>query len=228
MSSNVKRIECDVDEIMNQPVVKIYVLKSVMKKMIANNIKFPQNLTDEYKNIPGSSKMKNDVYKSMKKLNKKNEDLITFIGLKYNEYKYVGDEQVSDVKIMMAKENNRLKTLTQSEVVEFMGIKQKAKAFCWNAYFQKLSWLDTKVVQEQFKIFKKSIKNGELKCMEYNNVEHKFNGITWYSLVFQSTTEGEDQIDIGAVVIFRFMVSGFAYHFSKKTNRDAMFAYVNK
>ena len=64
--------------------------------------------------------------------------------------------------------------------------------------------------------------------MEYNNVEHTLNGITWYSLVFQSTTEGEDQIDIGAFAIFRYMVGGFAYHFTKKENRDSMFKWVNK
>ena len=72
MSSTLKMKECEVGEVMNHVEVKIYVLKSVMKKMIANSIKFPQNLIDEYKNIFGSSKLKNDVYKSMKKHNKKN------------------------------------------------------------------------------------------------------------------------------------------------------------
>ncbi len=223
MSSALKQMECAVGEMMNHPEVKIYVLKSVMIKMIKHSIKFPQNLTDEYKNIPGSSKIKNDVYKSMKKHNNKNEDLNNIIKEKYNEYKYVGDEKTARVMTPNGE------ALTRENIVKFMGEKQKAKAFCWNHHLKDLTWLDTEHVKEQFKDFKKMKKNGIVKCMEYNNVEHEFNGQTWYSLVVQDVDDDKNpQLDIGAFAIFRYMVSGFAYHFPKKTNRDAMFAYLNK
>lgn len=222
MSSTLKEMECAVGEMMNHPEVKIYVLKSVMIKMIKNSIKFPQNLTDEYKSIPGSSEIKNKVYKSMKKHNKKNEDLNNIIKEKYNEYKYVGDEKTA--KVMTP--NGEL--LSRCCIVKFMGEKQKAKAFCWNQQRRELTWLDTEHVKEQFKAFKKMKKNGIVKCMEYNNVEHEFNGQTWYSLVVQDVNDEGNPMDIGAFAIFRYMVSGFAYHFVKKENRDAMFAYLNK
>ena len=210
-------------EMMNQAEVKIYVLKSVMNKMIANNIRFPKKLTDEYKNIPLCTHSKNLVYKSMKKLNKKNEDLINLIGIKYNEYKYVGDETTAPVM------NFNGDILTHEEIVEFMGYKQKAKAFFWNFCVKKLAWLDTEGIEQQFKVFKQARKGGLIKCMEHNNVEHEFNGLTWYSLVIQFVDEDENPpMDVGAVAIFRFLVSGWAYHFTKKTNRDAMFAYLNK
>ena len=222
MSSNLKHMECVVSEVMNHPEVKIYVLKSVMVKMIKQSIKFPQNLTDEYKNIPGSSNIKNKVYKSMKKHNKKNEDLNNIIKQKYNEYKYVGDEKTA--KVMTP--NGDL--LSHNGIVKFMGEKQKGKAFCWNFQRKELTWLDTEHVKEQFKSFKKMKKNGIVICMEYNNVEHEFNGQTWYSLVVQDVNDEGNPMDIGAFAIFRYMVSGFAYHFVKKENRDAMFAYLNK
>ena len=216
-----KEVNCD--EMMNQQEVKVYVLKSVMKKMIANSIRFPKNLTDEYKNIPLCTHQKNLVYKAMKKLNKKNEDLNNLIGQKYNEYKYVGDETTAIVMTPNGKE------LTREDIVEFMGYKQNAKAFYWNFCCQKLGWLDSKDIKQQFKVFKEAKNDDFIKCMEYNNVEHEFNGQTWYSLVIQFVDEDENPpMDVGAFAIFRFMVSGWAYHFSKKTNRDAMFAYLNK
>jgi len=223
MSSATITKEVTYGEMMNQQEVKVYVLKSVMTKMIANSIRFPKNLTDEYKNIPLCSHKKNLVYKTMKKLNKKNVDLNTLIGQKYNEYKYAGDEKTATIMTPNGE------PLSHNDIVEFMGYKQKAKAFCWNRQHQSLTWLDTEDVEEQFKAFKKMKKNGIIKCMEYNNVEHEFNGQTWYSLVVQDVNdERNPHIDIGAFAIFRYMVSGFAYHFSKKTNRDAMFAYLNK
>ena len=222
MKEALKEIECVGSELMNQPVVKIYVLKSVMNKMIKHSIIFPKNLTDEYKNIPGSSNFKNKVYKSMKKHNKKNEDLKELIILKYNEYKYVGDAKTA--RVMTS--NGEL--LSHNDIVEFMGEKHKGKAFCWNHHTKELIWSDTEHIKPQFKLFKKMKKNGIIKCMEYNNVEHEFNGQMWYSLVIQDVIDEKNPIDVGAFAIFRYMVSGWAYHFVKKENRDAMFAYLNK
>ena len=89
-------------------------------------------------------------------------------------------------------------------------------------------WVDPIQFKDEMKRYKNFIRDGRLVVKEYNNQEKKINNVSWYSLVIQNTKEEQNDICIGSLKLFRFMVSGFVYWFSSKTNRDNIYKWLNK
>jgi hypothetical protein len=164
------------------------------------------------------------------KLNENNKELLSYVKREFKEYKreykYIGDTELEDV--MCFSLDGEMGNDVVSSFPEF--IKQKDKAVCFS-YHQKLGqlmWVDPIQFKDEMKRYKNFIRDGRLVVKEYNNQEKKINNVSWYSLVIQNTKEEQNDICIGSLKLFRFMVSGFVYWFSSKTNRDNIYKWLNK
>ena len=128
-------IELPVNKLMTNERVKIYVLKSIMWRMIDRNIKLPKILIDEYKNIRITSYFKNDIYELMKKHNKNNEDLNYFIKEKYYYYKYYGYEKLANLI------KPDIESQSYNIIVRFNKKKQNTNLWSLNYSRNPLNWV---------------------------------------------------------------------------------------
>jgi hypothetical protein len=110
-------------------------------------------------------------------------------------------------------------------------IKTQAKTDIGFSYIQHIkdfSRFDSKEIGEQFKEFKGYMKDGKMRCIEENKQTHTLGSSHYYSMCFQELPLERNNIDYGALHVFRYHVSGYVYFFHSKKNRDKMFEYVSK
>jgi hypothetical protein len=200
-----------------------------MKRFLDKKMKVPpkviKNLKDAKEKLPKTFNTEELI-----KLNENNKELLSYVKREFKEYKreykYIGDTELEDV--MCFSLDGEMGNDVVSSFPEF--IKQKDKAVCFS-YHQKLGqlmWVDPIQFKDEMKRYKNFIRDGRLVVKEYNNQEKKINNVSWYSLVIQNTKEEQNDICIGSLKLFRFMVSGFVYWFSSKTNRDNIYKWLNK
>lgn len=139
--------------------------------------------------------------------------------------KYLGDTVINDTAVWTPE--GKIAEDCIDSFKQFIGEKGSAKAFTWHQTANEWQWVDDDFLNDQFKTFKKLVKAGKLHTKSVNNTVHELNGRKWYSLVIQPTddTDGENMC-IGSLKLFKYFVSGFVYWFSRETNRDAMFKYL--
>jgi hypothetical protein len=201
----------------------------IMKRFLDKKMKVPpkviKNLKDAKEKLPKTFNTEELI-----KLNENNKELLSYVKREFKEYKreykYIGDTELEDV--MCFSLDGEMGNDVVSSFPEF--IKQKDKAVCFS-YHQKLGqlmWVDPIQFKDEMKRYKNFIRDGRLVVKEYNNQEKKINNVSWYSLVIQNTKEEQNDICIGSLKLFRFMVSGFVYWFSSKTNRDNIYKWLNK
>lgn len=201
----------------------------VMKRFLDKKMKVPpkviKNLKDAKEKLPKTFNTEELI-----KLNENNKELLSYVKREFKEYKreykYIGDTELKDV--MCFSLDGEMGNDVVSSFPEFIKQKDKAVCFSYHQQLDQLMWVDPIQFKEQMKIFKNFIREGKLVIREYNNQEKKINNVSWYSLVVQNTKEEHNQICIGSLKLFRFMVSGFVYWFSSKTNRDNMYKWLNK
>ncbi len=116
---------------------------------------------------------------------------------------------------------------------KFMGVKNGAKIFTYHHRLNEWGRLDADIYKEQFKKYKKQIKNKTIVIDVENNDEHLLNGIKWYSLCIQKWDKDEDDygemnICRGSLDVFGDMISGYVYYFEKKADRDNAYNWLVK
>jgi len=111
-------------------------------------------------------------------------------------------------------------------------IKDKATILFYNEQMGRNSYLkkeDNPVWKVELKRFRKLVKEGKMEVNVHNNKDKTFEGKNFYQIVVQLL----DKDDLGgmspmAAMGFGELVSGWAYYFSRKGDRDAMFKYLSK
>jgi hypothetical protein len=78
------------------------------------------------------------------------------------------------------------------------------------------------------KRYRTFIKQHELVIQECNKGEGEINGKSWYCFVIQHKDENVNNICVGSMKLFRYMVSGYVYWFPNKSNRDSMFKWLSR
>jgi len=116
---------------------------------------------------------------------------------------------------------------------DFMGSKRGAKVFTYHKRFNEWSWLDEDVYKQQFKQYKKLIKNKDIVIDKENNNEHILNDFKWYSLCIQRWDKedddyGEMTLCKGSIDVFNYMISGYVYYFQSKIDRDTAYNWLVK
>lgn len=153
---------------------------------------------------------------------------------KYKRYKdidkYTGELPKSNIDYY---ENGSKVKSPLDKFGKFMGIKKGAKVFTYHKRFNEWSWLDAPVYKEQFKQYKKQIKNKTIVIDGENNDEHSLNGIKWYSLCIQKWDKEEDDygemtLCKGSLDLFGYMIDGYVYYFEKKADRDNAYNWLVK
>lgn len=119
------------------------------------------------------------------------------------------------------------------EFVKFMLSRQGAKIFTYNQRFNEFQWLDEIHYQSQFKEYKKLIKNKKIVINKDNNNEHTLNDIKWYSLCIQVWDKEDDDygcnnICLGSMSVFNYMISGYVYYFKNQKDRDNAYKWLVK
>lgn len=120
-----------------------------------------------------------------------------------------------------------------SKIVRFMSFRQGAKVFTYHHRFNEFCWLDEKDYQQQFKDYKKKIKDKKIVINKENNDEHMLNDVKWYSLCIQVwDKEADDYADnsicLGSMSVFNYLISGFVYYFKNKKDRDNAYNWLVK
>jgi hypothetical protein len=212
--------------------MRTFTLECVMDMFIKQHRKIPNELIMDLKKVrlPNMPQQFKDAINEMKELNKDNEDVKKEIKRQFNFYrhqdKYYGE---GHHKIQVLTNGDNGDSIDQ-ELKQFLGEKMKAKAFTYNRRMERLTWLDAKDIQSEFKRFKGLIKQGVLKVQECNNktVTMENNKQEWYSIVIQHADDSQVGMDLAGVKIFQFFVDGVCYFFTNKKNRDAMYKYLVK
>ena len=119
------------------------------------------------------------------------------------------------------------------KIVKFMGDRQGAKVFTYNQRFNEFIWLDEVHYQTQFKQFKKLIKDKKIVIDKENNNEHTLNGVKWYSVCIQvwdkeENDYGNNNICLGSMSVFNYMISGYVYYFKNQKDRDNAYNWLVK
>jgi hypothetical protein len=105
--------------------------------------------------------------------------------------------------------------------------KNKDKCITYIQRAESFAWLSDDQLKEHCKQWRKLIKLGLITIRPENNFSKKLDKHEWYIFVVQSTAE-DDNIDVAMLQLFDIAVSGYAYIFNKKENRDALFKYLTK
>tara|TARA_R110002049_G_scaffold155863_1_gene320809 strand:+ start:1817 stop:2629 length:813 start_codon:yes stop_codon:yes gene_type:complete len=156
------------------------------------------------------------------------------IKYKYKRYKdiekYAGELPKSNMEYY---ENGSKVKSPLDKFAYFMSAKKGAKVFSYYHRLNEWGWLDAPVYKEQFKQYKKQIKNKTIVIDEENNDEHLLNGIKWYSVCFQKWDKEEDDygemnLCKGSLDVFGDMISGYVYYFEKKADRDNAYNWLVK
>lgn len=115
----------------------------------------------------------------------------------------------------------------------FMAEKNGAKVFTYYHRLNEWCWLDAPVYKEQFKRYRKLIKNKDIVIDIENNGEHLINDIKWYSLCLQRWDKeendyGEMSLCKGSIELFGHLIHGYVYYFEKKADRDNAYNWLVK
>jgi len=100
-------------------------------------------------------------------------------------------------------------------------------AFSWIKHYHDFSVYNKEEMTAQMVAWKDLAKQGKLTIYEENNVEYDVEGKTIYCLVI-TPSGGVTTSFCPLALAFNTMVSGFTYAFTKKANRDAIYAYIKK
>lgn len=110
---------------------------------------------------------------------------------------------------------------------------QQSGEICLSYYreLQQFCWYDKPSMNTEMKRWRKLAKNNEIKICKYNNLEFEYNGKKYYTFVVQPYKNGDiEECGIDPIMLFIFgnLVSGCAYVFKTKENRDNIYNYVMK
>ena len=84
-------------------------------------------------------------------------------------------------------------------------------------------------MKAQMKIWRKSILNKQLECLDCNNFTAKLeDGTEVYCIVLQKKPLDTNPLDSLSLLLSPAFVNGISYWFYNKTNRDIIFDYINK
>jgi len=100
-------------------------------------------------------------------------------------------------------------------------------AFSWIKHYADFSVYNTEEMTAQMISWKKLAKDGKLAIYEENNKEYDLEGKTIYCLVI-NPAGGETTSFCPFALALNTLVDGFTYAFTKKENRDAIYAYIKK
>lgn len=98
--------------------------------------------------------------------------------------------------------------------------------FSWIKHYGDFSIYNKEEMTGQMKQWKDLAKQGKLTVYEENNTEHDIEGKKIYCLVI--TPVGNETSFCPMSLALGVLVSGYTYAFTKKENRDAIFAYIKK
>jgi len=210
-----------------------YIMNNKVKQLfIAKNEKIPSTLNTEIQELYDVI-MKNNICKKV--------DITaeTFIDYMYKQN--IGDEdderkinkEIKDKYIKYKKIAKYTDDNTNEKFAYFMGAKEGAKVFTYHKKLNEWSWMDDDVYKQQFKIYKKLIKNKDIVIDEENNNEHSLNGKKWYSITISKwNKEKDDYAEMtlckGSFDVFGYMVSGYVYYFQNKVDRDTAYRWLVK
>jgi hypothetical protein len=99
--------------------------------------------------------------------------------------------------------------------------------FSWIKHYQDFSVYNKEEMTAQMKAWKTLAKDGKLTIYEENNMNYDVEGKTIYCLVI-TPSGGATTTFCPLALAFGTMVSGYTYAFTKKDNRDAIYAYIKK
>ena len=218
-------------------------IEKILYKYVMNN-KVKQLFITKKEKIPNSLNIEiQEIYDVLKKDNMINRvDIVndTFINHMYQQY--ISDDDDDDEERRINKEikekYKKYKKVakytdenTNDKFAYFMGDKQGAKIFTFHKRLNEWSWIDENVYKQQFKIYKKQIKNKDIIIDIENNNEHTLNGKIWYSLCIQRwDKEANDYAEMtlckGSIEVFGYMISGYVYYFQNKKDRDNAFKWL--
>jgi hypothetical protein len=155
---------------------------------------------------------------------------------KAKKYKKSADEY-TEVRKKAVKHSNGCTITNNAEMRKLMktivGGRRKSRGetcFYWHRERQEAMWATNEDIQDQVKLWKKQMKDGdELQFLESNCQTKLVNGEEWHILVCGHKTKdfGIDPLGMG-IDDGIFVVSGLIYWFRHKDSRDALVAYLNK
>lgn len=103
---------------------------------------------------------------------------------------------------------------------------KKDIAFTYVKHVHMFSVFNTEEMKDSMKLWKSHAKEGKLTVFPENNKEYEMDGKKLYTFVLSP------KIDMGfcpiSLFLFDTMVSGHTYVYTKKENRDSVYAYVKK
>ena len=210
-----------------------YVMNNKVKQMFINkNEKIPNALNTEIQELY-------DVMMKDNRIKRVDIKAETFIEFMYQQN--IGDEdderkikkEIKDKYIKYRKIAKYTDDNTNEKFAYFMGAKENAKVFTYHKRLQEWSWIDEDIYKQQFKQYKKLIKNKEIVIDKENNNEHKLNGIIWHSLTIQKwDKQNDDYAEMtlckGSIEVFGYMISGYVYYFQNKADRDTAYRWLVK
>jgi hypothetical protein len=113
----------------------------------------------------------------------------------------------------------------------FMADRQGDKVMTYHQGRGGWVWLNDDDYKNEMKRFQQMVKNGRLNIDEENNKTYEYDGVKWYSMVFNQFDKDGDLVacmDIGSIKIFDTWVDGFTYYFINKADRDKIYKHLSK
>jgi len=210
-----------------------YIMNNKIKQMfITKNEKIPSALNKEIQELY-------DVMMKDNLIKKFDITAETFIEFMYQQ-NITDETEEQKIKKEIEDKYSRYKKIvkytdddTNDKFAYFMGGKEGAKVFTYHKRLANWSWLDDDCYKEQFKQYKKLIKEKKIVIDKENNNEHMLNGKKWYSLCIQKWNEEIDDYDEmtlckGSIEVFGYMISGYVYYFQSKKDRDNAYNWLVK
>tara|TARA_B110000259_G_scaffold68569_1_gene80817 strand:- start:5520 stop:6212 length:693 start_codon:yes stop_codon:yes gene_type:complete len=146
-----------------------------------------------------------------------------------DSFKKTGNIDYVNVSTPFDKKRNN-----SSEYFElFMSERQGDKIMTYNLQVSEWNWIDYKLYAEQFKLYRKAIKEKKLIAKESEkdtcqalDKNQKLVGKKWYSLTI--TINGDNNLlCVGSLEVFGKIKAGFVYYFYDEKDRDNAFNYLN-
>ena len=218
------------------------VLFGIINKLAKKNIPIPKTLLKQYGDIKKDPRTNltllnhcnNFVSNGDKGFKRINKDLFDEINKEYYNIKktnkYINPNfDMKEIRFHKPDEKGKMSEVGKDMIKVFkyfLSIKNGAPCFTWHQQLNDFSWLYKPDLYEQFKIYKKNIKNGKLEVSSDNNLTRTLDKTEWHCIVIHQV--GNDMIDVCSLKLFDMMISGFVYWFNSKANRDAMYEYLIK
>jgi hypothetical protein len=113
----------------------------------------------------------------------------------------------------------------------FMADRQGDKVMTYHQERGGWVWYNDEDYKGEMKRLKKLMKKGILNIDEENNMEYEYDGVKWYSIVFNQYDKDGDGVAclcIGSLQIFDTLVDGYSYYFINKADRDNIYKHMTK